>query len=274
MSAVSSAVTGSPFSTTAPLVKICGLKTSEAALTATEAGADLLGLIFVPGSKRHVSLSQAQEIITSVRTRQQRSSSSSSSSAAPTLDTYDWFSLQSSRIASHPRKPLFVGVFQNPILSELLHTIDTLQLDAVQFHGSEPTHWAKLVNVPVIRAFHVDEKAEADPEEAAQLREATRPGFHSLALLDTKVSKAKGALSGGAGKVFDWGVARRVVDSRREEGQGRLPIVLAGGLDASNIKEGIETVRPFAVDVSGGVETNGEKDLDKIREFIKLAKST
>jgi len=264
-------VTGSAFSTTAPLVKICGLKTPEAALTATEAGADLLGLIFVPGSKRHVSLSQAQEIITSVRTRQR---SSSTSSSAPSLDTSDWFSLQSSRIASHPRKPLFVGVFQNPTLSELLHAIDTLQLDLVQFHGSEPTHWAKLVSVPVIRAFHVDEKAEADAEEAAQLREATRPGFHSLALLDTKVSKVKGALSGGAGKVFDWGVARRLIDSRREEGQGRLPIVLAGGLDASNIKEGIETVRPFAVDVSGGVETNGEKDLDKIREFIQLAKST
>ncbi|GAA5872583.1 hypothetical protein JCM16303_004572 [Sporobolomyces ruberrimus] len=273
-SAVSSAVTGSTnaFSTSAPLVKICGLKTPEAALTAAEFGADLLGLIFVPGSKRHVSLTQAQEIITSVRTRQ-RSLSSASSTPSSSLNTSDWFSLQSSRLASHPRKPLFVGVFQNPTLPELLHTIDTLSLDAVQFHGSEPTHWARLVNVPVIRAFHVDEKAEADVEEAAQLREATRPGFHSLALLDTKVSKAKGALSGGAGKVFDWSVARRLVESRRDEGQGRLPIVLAGGLDASNVREGIETVRPFAVDVSGGVETNGEKDLDKIREFIRLAKS-
>ncbi|GAA5896695.1 bifunctional anthranilate synthase/indole-3-glycerol-phosphate synthase [Sporobolomyces salmoneus] len=268
-----STVTGSnAFSTSAPLVKICGLKTPEAALTAADAGADLLGLIFVPGSKRHVSLSQAREIITPVRARQQ-SSSLSSSSPSTSLDTSDWFSLQSSRLASHPRKPLFVGVFQNPTLPQLLHTIDTLSLDAVQFHGSEPTHWAKLVNVPVIRAFHVDEKAEADSEEAAQLREATRPGFHSLALLDTKVSKAKGALSGGAGKVFDWSVARRLVDSRREEGQGRLPIVLAGGLDASNVKEGIETVRPFAIDVSGGVETNGEKDLEKIKEFIRLAKS-
>ncbi|GAA5986361.1 hypothetical protein JCM5350_002894 [Sporobolomyces pararoseus] len=271
-SALTSVVSGSNASSTStPLVKICGLKTPEAALAAADAGADFLGLIFVPGSKRHVSLSQAQAIISSVRTRQKSTPSSTPSPSS--LDTSDWFSLQSSRLASHPRKPLFVGVFQNPTLPELLHTIDTLSLDAVQFHGSEPTHWAKLVSVPVIRAFHVDEKAEADVEEAAQLREATRPGFHSLALLDTKVSKAKGALSGGAGKVFDWSVARRLVESRREEGQGRLPIVLAGGLDASNVQEGIETVRPFAVDVSGGVETNGEKDLDKIREFIKLAKS-
>ncbi|GAA5831278.1 hypothetical protein JCM3766R1_002993 [Sporobolomyces carnicolor] len=271
-SAVATAVTGTnPFSSTAPLVKICGLKTPEAAVTAADAGADLLGLIFVPGSKRHVSLSQAHEIIASVRSRQKSPAAASASPAS--LDTSDWFSLQSSRLAAHPRKPLFVGVFQNPSLADLLHTIDALSLDAVQFHGHEPTHWAKLVGVPVIRAFHVDEKAEADIEEAAQLREATRPGYHALALLDTKVSKAKGALSGGAGKVFDWSVARRLVDSRREEGQGRLPIVLAGGLDASNVKEGIETVRPFAVDVSGGVETNGEKDLEKIKEFVRLAKS-
>ncbi|GAA6059096.1 hypothetical protein JCM10212_002067 [Sporobolomyces blumeae] len=271
-SAVSSAVKGSapPFSSTAPLVKICGLKTPEAALTAAEAGADLLGLIFVPGSKRHVSIDQASEIISAVRSRT-RSSAPASTPAA--LDSSDWFSLQSSRLARHSRKPLFVGVFQNPTLSDLLHTIDALSLDAVQFHGSEPTHWARLVSVPVIRAFHVDERAEADAEEAQQLREASRPGFHSVALLDTKVSKAKGALSGGAGKVFDWSIARRLVDSRRDEGQPRLPIVLAGGLDAQNVREGIETVRPFAVDVSGGVETNGEKDLDKIREFIRLAKT-
>ncbi|GAA5863559.1 hypothetical protein JCM1840_000060 [Sporobolomyces johnsonii] len=261
--------TSSP-SPSLPLVKICGLKTPEAALTAAEAGADFLGLVFVPGSKRHVSLPQAQGIISAVRAR--FPASSRSSAPAPDLDPSDWFSLQSSRLAAHPRKPLFVGVFQNPSLASLLHAIDTLALDAVQFHGSEPTHWARLVSVPVIRAFHVDEKAEADAEQAQQLREAARPGFHALALLDTKVSKAKDALSGGAGKVFDWSVAQRLAESGRSEGQGRLPIVLAGGLDASNVREGVETVRPFAVDVSGGVETDGEKDLDKIREFIRLAK--
>ncbi|GAA5958657.1 hypothetical protein JCM21900_004667 [Sporobolomyces salmonicolor] len=262
--------TSSP-SPSRPLVKICGIKTPEAALAAAEAGADFLGLVFVPGSKRHVSLLQAQGIISAVRSRFP-ASSPSSATPATVLDTSDWFSLQSSRLAAHPRKPLFVGVFQNPSLASVLQAVDTLALDAVQFHGSEPTHWARLVSVPVIRAFHVDEKAEADAEQAQQLREAARPGFHALALLDTKVSKAKNALSGGAGKVFDWGVAQRLAESSRSEGQGRLPIVLAGGLDASNVREGVETVRPFAVDVSGGVETDGEKDLDKVREFIRLAK--
>ncbi|GAA5922638.1 hypothetical protein JCM1841_006762 [Sporobolomyces salmonicolor] len=271
-STVVSSLTGtSSPSPSRPLVKICGIKTHEAALAAAEAGADFLGLVFVPGSKRHVSLPQAQGIISAVRSRFP-ASSPSSATPATVLDTSDWFSLQSSRLAAHPRKPLFVGVFQNPSLASVLQAVDTLALDAVQFHGSEPTHWARLVSVPVIRAFHVDEKAEADAEQAQQLREAARPGFHALALLDTKVSKAKNALSGGAGKVFDWSVAQRLAESSRSEGQGRLPIVLAGGLDASNVREGVETVRPFAVDVSGGVETDGEKDLDKVREFIRLAK--
>ncbi|GAA5985717.1 hypothetical protein JCM11641_007191 [Rhodosporidiobolus odoratus] len=275
-SVVSSALSSSPSpAPSCPLVKICGLNTSSAALCAASSGADLLGLIFVPGSKRHVSLPQAKEIINAVRSRSLPSSSPSAAAAdtaEATLDTSDWFSLQSCRLAAHPRKPLFVGVFQNPTLSTLLHTVDTLNLDLVQLHGSEPTGWARLIPVPVIRAFHVDEKADADVEEAQQLAEAGREGFHALPLLDTKVSKAKGALSGGAGKVFDWSVARRLVESPLARGGKKLPIVLAGGLDAANVREGIETVRPFAVDVSGGVETNGVKDEEKIREFIRLAK--
>ncbi|GAA5864494.1 hypothetical protein JCM3774_005145 [Rhodotorula dairenensis] len=262
-----------------PLVKICGLRTTEAALAAADAGADLLGLIFVPKSKRNVPLPQAKVIVDAVRARHAATlpSDVAAAAATATLDPTDWFSFQASRIASHPRKPLFVGVFQNASLHEILHAVDSLRLDLVQLHGSEPTHWARLIPVPVIRAFHVDEKVEADLKEAEQLREATRPGFHALALLDTKVSHEPGALSGGAGKKFDWQVARRLVNSRQQSYGGQqvdqpLPIVLAGGLDAANVRQAVETVRPFAVDVSGGVETAGEKDLDKIREFVRCAK--
>ncbi|BGP12828.1 hypothetical protein JCM10213_008089 [Rhodosporidiobolus nylandii] len=274
LSSAASAVTSALSSSSpapAPLVKICGLKTPEAALAAADAGADLLGLIFVPGSKRHVPLEKAREIISTVRTRP-GAAAANAEVAEAALDTSDWFSLQSSRLAAHPRKPLFVGVFQNPSLADVLSTVDTLGLDLVQLHGSEPAGWARLIPVPVIKAFHVDEKAEADDDERAALLDAAREGLHALPLLDTKVSAAAGALSGGAGRVFDWSVARRLVESPVAAGGKRLPIVLAGGLDAGNVKQGVETVRPFAVDVSGGVETNGEKDLEKIREFIRLAK--
>ncbi|BGP36796.1 anthranilate synthase / indole-3-glycerol phosphate synthase [Rhodotorula kratochvilovae] len=270
VNAVSGALASSPASPPRPLVKICGLKTPAAALAAADAGADLLGLIMVPGSKRHVSLAHAGEIISAVRAAHPAAAAADAASAA--LDTSDWFALQASRLAAHPRKPLFVGVFQNAPLATVLHAVDTLGLDLVQLHGHEPAHWARLVPVPVIRAFHVPPQGEADAEAARALREAARPGLHALPLLDTQVSRAKGALSGGAGRVFDWSVARRLVESRVPDGHGRLPIVLAGGLDADNVREGVETVRPFAVDVSGGVETAGEKDLDKIREFVRLVK--
>ncbi|GAA5832944.1 hypothetical protein JCM11251_000540 [Rhodosporidiobolus azoricus] len=253
-----------------PLVKICGLRTPSAALTAAEAGADLLGLILVPGSKRAVNIEQAKEIISAVRGRPAAAKKPETEEAE--LDTSDWFSLSSSRLAAHPRKPLFVGVFQNPSLSTLLSTVDSLGLDLVQLHGSEPAHWARLIPVPVIKAFHVDEHGDASHEGEEQLREAARPALHALPLLDTKVSKAAGALSGGAGRVFDWSIARRLVSSPVPGGGRPLPIVLAGGLNAENVKEGIEVVRPFVVDVSGGVETNGEKDEEKIREFVRLVK--
>lgn len=166
-----------------------------------------------------------------------------------------------------------MGVFQNPTLSYLLATIDELNLDVVQFHGNEPVEWARLVSVPVIKCFHVDGNIESEGGVSeATYREATRPGYHAMSLLDTKIATTPGALSGGAGKIFDWGVASRLVESRGE-GRGRLPIILAGGLDASNVEEGIRQVRPWAVDVSGGVETNQVKDEAKIREFIKLVKA-
>ncbi|KAM0756082.1 hypothetical protein T439DRAFT_320771 [Meredithblackwellia eburnea MCA 4105] len=249
------------------LVKICGLKTPEAALAATEAGADFLGLVFAEKSKRKVSFEEAKAIISAVRSRP--TSTSPVTPLPVDIESADWFALQSGRLASHPRKPLIVGVFQNPTLASLIETIDTLGLDVVQLHGSEPAGWARLLSVPVIRAFHVDAEATGDLEDS--VKEATRPGLHSVPLLDTKVSSAKGALSGGAGKKFDWSVAAKLVESRAE-GLPRLPIVLAGGLDAENVVSGIEQVKPWAVDVSGGVETDGTKDLEKIRSFIRLVK--
>lgn len=255
----------------ATLVKICGLKTPEAALTAAEAGAEFLGLIFAEKSKRYVPLEDAAAIIKAVRSRT-RSDNDLTRSRSVSSNPSDWFAFQSSRLASHPRRPLFVGVFQNPSLETLLNTVEQLGLDIVQLHGDEPIEWARLLPVPVIKAFHVDAQVETGKELDVHFKDVTRPGYHAVPLLDTKVSSAPGALSGGAGKVFDWSVAARLVESRGE-GQGRLPILLAGGLDMENVASGIEQVRPWAIDVSGGVETDGVKDLQKIREFVQHVKS-
>ena len=256
----------------APLVKICGLKTPEAACAAADAGADFLGLIFAPKSKRRVTFDDARAIISAVRSSRAPADGEDDEAA----EEADWFSFQTRRLARHPRKPLFVGVFQNAPLKEVLRAVDVLGLDIVQLHGHEPAAWARLIPVPVIKAFHVDGNSDLDPEEATALAEAARPGLHAVPLLDTKVGSGAGAVSGGAGTAFDWQIARRLSESRAspDTGLSRLPIVLAGGLDASNVKAAIEQVQPWALDVSGGVETDGAKDLDKIREFLKTVKGS
>jgi anthranilate synthase/indole-3-glycerol phosphate synthase/phosphoribosylanthranilate isomerase len=250
-----------------PLVKICGIRSPEAALAAADAGADFLGLVFVERSKRCVTIEQAKAIIQAVRSRSESSSPTTTPATKELTATdgepLDWFSIQASRFASHVRRPLLIGVFQDAPLATLLKAIDALHLDAVQLHGTEPAEWAPLLGVPVIRAFHVGSELDAS------VRQASRPGVHAIPLLDTKV----GTLSGGAGKAFDWTVAAQLAAEPRGEGLGRLPFVLAGGLDASNIALAVEQVRPWAVDVSGGVETDGEKDLKKIVEFVHAAKA-
>lgn len=253
-----------------PLVKICGMQSVEAALTAADAGADFIGLIFVPKSKRYVDIGSAKTIINSVRT----SRKASTSAASGVESAQDYFSQQATRLASNSRKPLFVGVFQNASFETVQETVDALQLDVVQMHGSEPSEWCQLLKVPTFKAFHVDEAVREGDLASSHattlaLREAARPGYHSIPLLDTKISKAANGLSGGAGKIFDWQVAAKLV---KEDAPG-LPILLAGGLDAGNVRAALDLVRPWAIDISGGVETGGVKDLEKIQEFVRIAKA-
>jgi phosphoribosylanthranilate isomerase len=91
---------------------------------------------------------------------------------------------------------------------------------------------------------------------AVEVLARVEAGTASLVLLDTAVA---GRL-GGTGQRFDWGVGRRVAEA--------LPILLAGGLTPANVGEAIRQVRPWGVDVSSGVETDGVKDPEKIRAFV------
>lgn len=271
-----------------PLVKICGVKTPEAALAAAEGGADFVGLIFAPKSKRYVTPEQARRVVDAVRQRtasfhdRQTTTHGKASTIGQNEDdtsvSSDYFESQARRLSHSRRKPLFVGVFQNAPLSTIEEVADTVHLDVVQLHGSEPAEWCQLLKIPTFKAFHVDESlaeddldktsGEGDAATKLALHEAARPGYHSIPLLDTKLSKAAGGLSGGAGKVFDWQVARNLCQTDRPG----LPIILAGGLEVHNVANAVKMVRPWALDVSGGVETKGEKDLDKIRDFIRAAK--
>ena len=252
-----------------PLVKICGIRTTEEAIGSANAGAAMLGLMFVPTSKRCISLERAQAISLAIRGLPVSSTSTASHKSSDGTQNEPWFTFHARRLSQAVGtigRPLLVGVFQDQPLSFILHCVAAAQLDLVQLHGSEPLEWGKRIPVPVIRVFHVD-------ADGRGLQNITRPSLHHHVLLDTAVSP--GGLSGGGGKIFDWEFAKRVVRVGEVGATGGasspLPIVLAGGLTADNVTEAVSVVSPWAVDVSGGVESEDgtRKDLDKVKRFIR-----
>jgi len=269
--------------TSKPLVKICGIQTVEAAVSATMAGADLLGMILAPNTKRTVTLTQAAEIINVVRSIKGGADSirlaSTQLSATPsptTLSHPDWFTYQASRIASHPHKPLIVGVFRDQPLEEVVNTSRALKLDAVQLHGrTEAVEWSKfLPGVLVIRVFHVANNGVLGQDD---LIDVTRESYHHLIALDT-ASKVKGQ-EGGGGESFDWAVAKHISSydpiASRVHGveQRKIPVMIAGGLNIDNVKDAIAQVQPFIIDTSSGVEIEGKKDVAKIQAFVGAVKA-
>jgi phosphoribosylanthranilate isomerase len=145
-----------------------------------------------------------------------------------------------------------VGVFVNAPRPTVLETAARVGLDLVQLHGDEDAAFARALGRPYIRAVRVG--AESD------LR-AIEDFDTDLILLDTP-----SAGYGGSGKTFDWSLAR----AARRYGK---KLFLAGGLDPANVASAVRDVRPYAVDVAGGVEAGpGIKDKLKLRRFIDAAK--
>lgn len=162
--------------------------------------------------------------------------------------------------AAAKRRVKLVGVFVNATAEEIQAAVSAGELDAVQLHGDESPEFVgrmKAAHSQVLRAFRV--RGDSLGEVEVYLR-ATKP---DAVLLDAYDPKAYG----GTGKRLDWDLVRR----ERSAALG-LPIILAGGLTAENVAEAIETARPDAVDVAGGVESApGRKDAEKVRRFVAAA---
>ena len=143
-----------------------------------------------------------------------------------------------------------VGVFVNPEPREIEAAVEGLPVDLLQFHGEEPPELCAEAGRPYVKAVRV--RGRDDIVEAGARYTDAR-----ALLLDAHHD----ALWGGTGSRFDWNVVPDDV--------GR-PIVLAGGLTPENVAGAIRAVRPFAVDVSGGVESApGEKDARRMERFMK-----
>jgi len=142
-----------------------------------------------------------------------------------------------------------VGLFVDPSDELVRRTLDIVPLDLLQFHGAESPELCERFGRPYLKAIRV--RPEVDLLECARRYEGAR-----ALLLDAYVD----GTHGGTGTRFDWGL----VPSRLPR-----PVVLSGGLDPGNVAEAVRRVRPWAVDVSSGVEqAKGIKDPVRIREFI------
>jgi phosphoribosylanthranilate isomerase len=147
-------------------------------------------------------------------------------------------------------------------LEEVARTCKQVGCSTVQLHGEFaleriPQLRDRIPNVKIIKAVHVrDETAVRRAQEAALHADAI--------LLDSQTSTR----IGGTGQTHDWGISARIVNAVAK------PVILAGGLKPENVRQAIETVHPFAVDVNSGVEAaDGAKSPERVREFIRLAKS-
>lgn len=200
-----------------PRVKICGITTPHDARMAEAAGADAIGMIFAPTSKRLVTAARAAEIVAAV---------------GPFVTT--------------------VGVFVDADLERVKDLVDELKLDAVQLHGNENAAYAAELrnHTSIVRARAF----------TAARTPATAADYPADAwLID--------AATPGSGTTFDWREA--------EAWRSHPRLVLAGGLTPDNVAEAIAALRPYAVDVASGVETQpGRKDPTAVRRFVAAVRAT
>lgn len=152
-------------------------------------------------------------------------------------------------IAALPPFISTVGLFVNAPVSEINHVLAKVPLSTLQFHGNEVMEECEQFSLPYFKAIRVK-------SDTNLLQCAAEFSSAQALLLDTYSD----ASVGGTGQVFDWGLVPKNFSK---------PIVLAGGLTAENVGKAVKQVRPYAVDVSGGVELRkGIKDVNKIAAFM------
>lgn len=155
------------------------------------------------------------------------------------------------------KRPRIAGVFVNLPAAGVNRIARYCHLDYVQLSGNENWDYCRDIEFPVIKVIHI-----LNGCISKQVINEIETGYKSplkykpVCLLDTKSGNAYG----GTGKIFDWTLAKEIASI--------YPVIIAGGLSIDNIGQLIKTTHPWGVDVSTGVETEGQKDIKKIQSFI------
>ena len=217
-----------------PKVKMCGISKVETIPAVVEAKPDYMGLVFAP-SKRQVTVDQAKILVEELhRGYAKKYGSDTEHDKNDTIKT--------------------VGVFVNETVDNLITIANEANLDAVQLHGDEDETFIQSLkertNVEVWKAIQI--RTAADTEKWID-------SSAEMLLFDAYHKDERG----GTGEVFDWSS----LDAFER------PFMLAGGIDSTNVARAIRTVRPYGIDISSGIETNGMKDDKKITAFTKIVKS-
>ena len=217
-----------------PKVKMCGISKVETIPAIVDAKPDYMGLVFAP-SKRQVTVDQAKILVEELhRGYAKKYGSDTEHDKNGTIKT--------------------VGVFVNETVDNLVTIANEANLDAVQLHGDEDEAFIQSLkertNVEVWKAIQI--RTAADTEKWID-------SSADMLLFDAYHKDERG----GTGEVFDWSS----LDAFER------PFMLAGGIDSTNVARAIRTVRPYGIDISSGIETNGVKDDEKITAFTKIVKS-
>jgi len=154
-----------------------------------------------------------------------------------------------------------VGVFVNLAAQEVNHIADYCGLDWVQLSGDESWQYCQEIKRPIIKAVHVSANRKAE-EILAEIEVGYKLPIQKefVCLLDSQVRNTYG----GTGEAFDWQLAKEVA--------ARFPVIIAGGLTPANVGQLVMKTKPWGVDVSTGIENNGQKDVSKIRAFIEAVR--
>lgn len=217
-----------------PKIKMCGISKVGTIPAVVEAKPNYMGLVFAP-SKRQVTVDQAKTLVEELHKGcAKKYGSDTEPDENDTIKT--------------------VGVFVNETVDNLVTIANEANLDAVQLHGDEDETFIQSLkertNVEVWKAVQI--RSAADVEEWID-------SSADMLLFDAYHKDERG----GTGEVFDWSS----LDAFER------PFMLAGGIDSTNVARAIRTVRPYGIDTSSGIETNGVKDDEKITAFTKIVKS-
>ena len=149
-----------------------------------------------------------------------------------------------------------VGVFVNPSRDEIARARSIFPDLVVQLHGTESPSYVSSIDGRVIKTIHVDPQ---NPDTGA-LERSVNDLPRAIALFDTEGAGS----AGGTGVPFPWKAVAPIARSRQ--------VIVAGGLTPETVGGCVQTVRPYGVDVRSGIETDGRKDVKKMRAFVKAVK--